>query len=94
MTTIRRMSAVVSLTVLALAAALAPAAAQSDTQHQRHGRWHGAASAGSAYGHARYRSWPYKPGQNRVDEGPGFYQGYGANSHNVCFPGESMYDGC
>jgi hypothetical protein len=65
-----------------------------DTHRQHHGRWHGAANAGTAYGNARYQSWPYAPGQDRIDEGHGFYEGYGFNSNNSCYPGESMYDGC
>jgi hypothetical protein len=80
MTSVKRMSAVVSLTVLALAAALAPAAAQGDTHRAHHGRWH----------YAR----PYQPGQDRIDEGPSFYEGYRYNSNNACYSGESMYDGC
>jgi opacity protein-like surface antigen len=94
MIVMKRMSAVVALSFLALSTALAPAAAQSDTHRQHHGRWHGAASAGTAYGNARYQPWPYAPGQDRIDEGHGFYEGYGFNSNNACYPGESMYDGC
>ena len=81
---------------LFVAALATPALAQNnDWRHSRHtGRWHGAAVAGSEYGHAGYYAWPYWPGQDRPDEGPGFYNGYGYNSHNSCFPGETMYDGC
>lgn len=89
-------ASIASLTALVLsAAALATSAsAATETQRHSHGRWHGAVSAGSTYHHAHYQHWHYRPGQDRVDEGPGFYQGYGSNSRNVCFPGESMYDGC
>jgi hypothetical protein len=85
-----------SLAAFALVAAAfaTPASAATDTWRHGSGRWHGATNAGSAYGHAHYQRWPYRPGQDRVDEGPGFYQGYGSNSRNVCYPGESMYDGC
>jgi hypothetical protein len=87
-----------SLAALILSATVfaAPTFAATDTWRHPHrsGRWHGAAGVGTAYGHTRYQPWPYRPGQDRVDEGPGFYEGYGFNSHNTCFPGESMYDGC
>jgi hypothetical protein len=79
-----------------LAAVAGPASAQtSDWRYNHHaGRWHGSAAAGSAYGHAHYRDWPYAPGQDRVDDGPGHYEGYGFNSHNTCYLGETMYNGC
>jgi hypothetical protein len=89
---------IASLAASALfAAALAnPSLAQNnDWRHSRSGgHLRGAAGAESAYGHARYHPWPYQPWQDRVDEGPGFYQGYGYNSNNSCYPGESMYNGC
>lgn len=81
--------AATSLAALALSTVALATPASSANENSRHGRWHGAAGGGSSYRHAHY-----KPGQDRVDQGPGYYQGYGKNSRNVCFPGESMYDGC
>jgi hypothetical protein len=98
MITSLKLQLIASLAASALfAAALAsPSLAQNNDWRHGHsgGHWHGAAGAGSAYGHARYHRWPYRPGRDRVDEGPGFYQGYGHNLNNSCYPGESMYDGC
>jgi hypothetical protein len=69
-------------------------AQNNDWRHGHNGaRWRGAAGVGPGYGPAGY-PWPYRQGQDRVDEGPGFYNGYGYNSHNSCYPGETMYDGC
>jgi hypothetical protein len=74
------------LTLSALVVATPALAANSDNWRNGHGgRWRGAASAGQAYGHARY---------GYQFEGPGFYRGYGHNANNWCYPGESMYDGC
>lgn len=88
-------AASLAASTLFVAALATPALAQNnDWRHGHSGaRWHGAAGGGPGYGYAGY-SWPYRPGQDRVDEGPGFYNGYGYNSHNSCFSGESMYDGC
>jgi hypothetical protein len=80
--TIRKLALAAFCAVAALAT---PAVAQNNEWRRGH--------SGPGYGHADY-AWPYRPGQDRVDEGPGFYQGYGYNSHNSCFSGESMYDGC
>jgi hypothetical protein len=90
----RQLNASLAASALFAAALASPSLAQNSDWRHGHsgGHLHGAAGAGSAYGH--YHPWPYQPGQDRVDEGPGFYQGYGYNSHNSCYSGESMYDGC
>ena len=82
-----------SIKVLALSAVALTTPALSANETSRHGhsagRSHEAAARTSApFRHARY------PSGAGTAEGPGFYQGYGHNSNNWCFPGESMYDGC
>jgi hypothetical protein len=75
---------IASLTALTLCAlALAtPASAAASTWRDHYG-----------HHHAHWRGGCEGAGCYRYGYGP-FYRGYGHNSNNWCYSGESMYDGC
>lgn len=81
MTTVLKRTAAASLAVLALSLATPASAAGAWRDHWRAGHWH--ARGWSCAGAGCY-TYGYGP----------FYRGYGYNSNNWCYEGESMYDGC
>ena len=82
----------VKRTALASLAALTLSAAALATPAAAAGNWR------DHYGHWRETHWRggwgcEGAGCYRYGYGP-FYRGYGNNSNNWCYSGESMYDGC
>lgn len=82
MISLLKRTALVTLTLSALALT-APASAANSVWRDQYGHRHGVHWRGGCEGAGCYR-YGYGP----------FYRGYGHNSNNWCYSGESMYDGC